>query len=252
MQIKRHPILNIWVDELDMKTALQKVEQMLDNGRRAHTVLAVNPEKELSVPKHAALHDMFRNADLLIPDGIGMVLAARFLHSARMSRVPGCDLMQNICQLAAYKGYPVFVYGAKEEINRKALKTMREKYPDLVIAGSTHGYVPPEQMPALIEDINQSGAIILFVALGSPRQEMWMLEHIGKLEQIRLCQGIGGTLDILSGNTQRAPAVYCRFGLEWLYRLLKEPKRLKRQSYYPVFMFKLVYQRFSGFLARSR
>jgi len=117
MEIKRLPVLDIWVDELDMDTAVRKVEDMVGASGPPKTILAVNPEKNLSVPRDPGLHELFRTAGLLIPDGIGVVLAARLLHGARISRVPGCDLMQKICGLAEKKDWPVYIYGAKPEVN---------------------------------------------------------------------------------------------------------------------------------------
>jgi N-acetylglucosaminyldiphosphoundecaprenol N-acetyl-beta-D-mannosaminyltransferase len=229
-----------------MDKALRKVEDMIERGDRPQTVLAVNPEKELSVPKDSELHEMFRKADMLIPDGVGVVLAAKALHGSSISRVPGCELMQRVCGLAAEKGYPVYVYGAKPEVNEKAVEEVKRMFPGIKVAGSSHGYVPPEGMKGLVEDINSSEAKVLFVAMGSPRQEKWMLEHMPELKNVRVCQGIGGTLDILSGNIKRAPEFYCRLGLEWLYRLVSEPKRLKRQSYYQVFALKVIARKLLG------
>ena len=245
MEIERKPVLRIWVDELDMDKALQKVEYMLEHGNRPQTILAVNPEKEFSVPKDSELHELFKKSDLLIPDGIGIVLGARVLHGAQISRVPGCDLMQSICGLAAEKKIPVYFYGAKEEINKEAVEEVKRRYPGIDVAGRSNGYVPPDQMEELVQEINNSGAKILFVALGSPRQEKWMLENLDKLTKVRICQGIGGTLDILSGNIKRAPEMYCKLGLEWLYRLIREPKRWKRQSCYPVFAAKVMISKMS-------
>jgi N-acetylglucosaminyldiphosphoundecaprenol N-acetyl-beta-D-mannosaminyltransferase len=187
---------------------------------------------------------MFRHADLLVPDGIGIVLAARILHKADLERVPGCELMQNICALSAEKGYKLFIYGGKEGVNKKAVEILRLRHPSISIVGRSHGYVPQEEMGGLIDKINASGAQILFVALGSPAQEKWISTHKDELHYIRVCQGIGGTLDVIAGNVKRAPEIYCRLGLEWLYRLMDDPKRAGRQKVLPLFAWRVFRERF--------
>jgi len=236
----RLKILDIWVDPVDMNLALKRVVEFVEQGARPHSVFAVNPEKNFSVPKDLDLYKHFRNADLLIPDGIGIVVAARILHGTRLSRVPGVELMGNICNLAARKGYKVFLYGAKEEVSRIAAEKLSERYPALTIAGRASGYVREEEMPALVESINNSGAEILFLALGSPKQEKWFATYGPSLTTVRVCQGIGGTLDTIAGNVKRAPEIWCRWNLEWLYRLLSDPRRLKRQKDLPVFASKVL------------
>ena len=231
----RLKILNLWVDPVTMGQALDRVVEFVETGDRAHAIFAVNPEKNYSVPKDPMLLESFRSADLLIPDGIGVVLAARFLHHAKLSRVPGVELMGRICRLAAEKGYGVFLFGADEEVSRKAAEVLLERYTGLRLVGRANGYLRDEEMPGLVEQINASGARILFLALGSPRQEHWYATHRDALKTVRVCQGIGGTLDVVAGKVQRAPEIWCRYDVEWLYRLLSEPKRIRRQKVLPVF-----------------
>ncbi|MEZ4601738.1 MAG: WecB/TagA/CpsF family glycosyltransferase [Syntrophotaleaceae bacterium] len=232
---KRLKVLNVWVDPVDMDQAVSRVEEFVERGDRPHAIFAVNPEKNFSVPKNPALHETFRQADLLIPDGIGVVYAARLLHKARLKRVPGVELMAAICSLAAKKGYKVFLYGAKEEVNRGAAEELVRRYPGLNIVDRCNGYVKEQEMPALVERINASQADILFIALGSPRQEDWYARHREALRTVRVVQGIGGTLDTIVGTVKRAPAFWCRLNGEWLYRLLSEPKRIHRQRVLPLF-----------------
>ncbi len=235
----RYQVLNIWTDAVTKAQALARVDEFIVNGKRPHTVFATNPEKNFSVPKDPFLYQCFENADLLLPDGIGMVLAARLLHGAEISRVPGCEFMQETCALAAEKNYRVFIYGAKEEVNNKAARILTQRLPSLQIAGRCNGYWPEDQMDMLVDKINASKAEILFLALGSPKQERWFAQYSTKLEHVKVCQGIGGTLDVISGNVKRAPTLFCKLGLEWLYRLLVEPSRLKRQRVLPLFAFQV-------------
>jgi N-acetylglucosaminyldiphosphoundecaprenol N-acetyl-beta-D-mannosaminyltransferase len=242
--MKRYPILRIWVDAVNMEQALDKVSEFVENGERPHVIFASNPEKTFSVPRNPFLYEMFRKADLLIPDGIGMVIASRLLHGIKLNRVPGCELMQNICELSARKGYKIFIYGAKDDVSKLAVEHLEKRFPDIRIVGRSDGYVPDEKMDELLERINESGAQILFLALGSPKQEQWISKYQSRLKNIRVCQGIGGTLDVLSGKVRRAPGVYCYLGLEWFYRLISEPKRLTRQKVLPMFAYQVFRQRF--------
>jgi len=236
----RLPVIDLWVDPVDMEGALERVRQFVENGDRPHCIFAVNPEKNFSVPANPLLYETFKNADLLIPDGIGVVMAARILHHATLSRVPGVELMERICKLAAEKKYRIFIYGAKEEVNRKAVEILMERYPGIRIAGRANGYVKDGQMSELIQKINDSNAEILFLALGSPMQEKWYSDYKDSLKTIRVCQGIGGTLDAITGNVTRAPELWCNLGLEWLYRLLSEPKRIRRQKVLPIFAWRVI------------
>ena len=231
----RLKILSVWVDTVDMQQALALVSDFVEKGARPYSIFAVNPEKNFSVPKDTVLYDTFKTADLLLPDGIGMVLAAKVLYGVRLSRVPGVELMNNICRLSARKGYRIFIYGAREDINKMAVDVLRKRYPKLEIVGRCNGYVKGDEMGDLVKTINASGAEILFLAIGSPKQEIWFAKHKDFLENIRVCQGIGGTLDTIAGNVKRAPKIWQRYYAEWFYRLLAEPKRIKRQKVLPIF-----------------
>lgn len=228
-------ILNIWVDPVTMDDALKKVTQFIEDGNRPHTIFAANPEKNFSVPRDPLLYEAFKSADLLIPDGIGVVMAARLLHHAKLSRLPGVELMHAICQLSAQKGYRIFIYGAREEVSHVACERLQKLYPGLRIVGRASGYVQESEMPQLIERINETRADILFLALGSPKQEKWLSEHRGSLKTVRVCQGIGGTLDTIAETVKRAPDIWCRLNAEWLFRLFAEPTRIKRQKVLPLF-----------------
>jgi N-acetylglucosaminyldiphosphoundecaprenol N-acetyl-beta-D-mannosaminyltransferase len=231
----RLKILNIWVDPVDRKEAIQRVRNFLAKGTSPHAIIAANPEKNFSVPKDDVLYHTFKTADLLLPDGIGVVFAARILYGAKLKRVPGSEFIFDICEIAERGSYKVFIYGAKEDVNKETVKELKNRYPDLKIVGRANGYVKEHDMPDLIDRINTSKAEILFLALGSPKQEKWYAAHKERLHYVRVVQGVGGTLDTIAGTVKRAPEIWCRFQLEWLYRLIKEPKRVKRQKVLPIF-----------------
>jgi len=216
-----------------MAQALSIVEEMI-KGDRPEMVIAVNPEKVIKASKDPALLDQVSEAALLIPDGIGVVFAARLLGLGKMERVPGSELMPAICERAVQKGYRVFLLGASPEVNRRTVEVLRGRFPGIQIAGGQHGYLKDEEMPDLIDRINASGAEVLFIALGSPKQELWLKQYLPQLN-IKVCQGVGGTFDVLCGRVKRAPLILRKIHLEWLYRLLSEPRRLLRQTALPKF-----------------
>jgi N-acetylglucosaminyldiphosphoundecaprenol N-acetyl-beta-D-mannosaminyltransferase len=186
------------------------------------------------------LYRTFRDADLLLPDGIGIVAAVRLLYGLRLQRVPGSEFIFDICRLCARRGDGVFFYGAKEEVNRAAVEILAKRFDGLRIVGRSNGYVAEADMPALVDKINASGARVIFLALGSPMQERWLAKYAGKLESVRVCQGVGGTLDTIAGTVKRAPEFWCRMNLEWFYRLASQPSRIRRQRVLPVFAWQVV------------
>jgi len=238
MKVQRIEILGVPVDCVDMHMAVEIVDIMLA-GDHAETVIAVNPEKVMKAQNDPLLMRRLRNAGLLIPDGIGVVLAARLLGLGRMERVPGSELMPAICELAANKGYRVFLFGASPEVNKHTREVLTEKYPGILIVGNQDGYISDENMPGLIERINTLQTQIMFIALGSPKQELWMEEYLPRLD-IRVCQGVGGTFDVIAGYVRRAPLIFRRMHLEWLYRLVTNPRRLLRQTALPRYMFQVL------------
>lgn len=233
MRPQRVEVLGVPVDCVTMRQALAAVEAMLA-GDRPETVIAVNPEKVMKARRDPALLNQLMRAGLLIPDGIGVVVAARGKSLERVERVAGADLMPMICDLAARRGHPVFLFGATPEANRLAVETLRGHYPDIRIVGAQHGYLTDDEMPEVIRQINESQAEVLFIALGSPAQEIWMDRYLPQVN-VKVCQGVGGTFDVLAGRVKRAPWLVRRVHLEWLYRLLVEPRRIARQAALPKF-----------------
>lgn len=228
MTPERIDILGVPVDCVDMAGAVDFLCDHVEQGKGCATVFAVNPEKVMRARRDTDLHRLLASATLLIPDGIGVVIAARWLKLGRFGRVPGSELMPRLCSEAAERGHGVFLFGARPEVNEAAAAALARRYPGLAIAGRQHGYVAKADMPALVERINASGADILFVALGSPRQEAWMCAHAADLN-VKVAQGVGGTFDVLAGRVNRAPKFFRSVNLEWLYRLACEPRRIWRQ-----------------------
>lgn len=235
--VERLEILDVPVDALSgIEEAVARVEDFMRNeAGPCRAILAVNPEKVMAARKNPALLGVLKSAGLLVPDGIGVVLAARRAGYRQVGRVPGVELMEALCARAAARGWPVFLLGATPEVSDAAARALRSRYPELRLAGRRDGYFGEQDEAAIVAEINASGAELLFVGLGSPRQELWMSRHLAALSA-QACQGIGGSLDVIAGNVKRAPALVRRLNLEWLYRLLREPRRLVRQTALPRFI----------------
>lgn len=237
MKIIRYKILDTIVDHINTQNILELVDKYVKNkSNPIGFILAMGPEKAIKLRNNSVLQNFFKKATIVIPDGIGIAKALKFLYDVKVSRIAGADLMQDICREAPSHDWKVFVYGASEAVNAQASETLKKRYPGIQIAGRANGFIPHNQMEELVDRINDSEADILFIALGSPRQEEWMATYAERLTTVKLCQGIGGTLDTIAGTVKRAPLFWQRLGLEWFYRLMRQPGRFKRYLIIPIFI----------------
>ncbi|MBT2256244.1 MULTISPECIES: WecB/TagA/CpsF family glycosyltransferase [Priestia] len=213
-----------------------KLLQDIDKGRKSF-IVAINPEKIMKAQEDRELKSLLNQATYQIPDGIGVILASKLKKGRIRERVTGIDMMLKLCKEATNNGKRIFLYGAKPGIADEAKAKLEEMFPGILIVGTLNGYEKNEEV--IERTINDSGAEIIFVALGSPAQENWIIAHKEKLNP-SVYQGVGGSFDVISGRLNRAPAVFQKFGLEWLYRLLKEPWRWKRQLELPRFLLRVL------------
>ena len=232
-------ILGAPVGTLTFDQALERaLEYALDHERTKYAV-AINPEKVMAARKDPVVAEFLRRADLPVADGVGVVAAARILNGVKLERIPGVELMEAICRESGRRGVKIFLYGAREDVNAEAAEKLKERYPDIVIAGRQDGYLQEDQFDELVARINASGADAIFLGLGSPRQEKWAM-RFGEALNVGLCMGVGGSFDAITGRVKRAPLSWRRLNLEWLYRLLRQPSRFGRQRNIFVFGFKVV------------
>lgn len=238
---RRVRILGVPVDCLTRQSAIEAATILLERGATG-TVVAVNPEKVMKARRDAELRRFLAESALLLPDGIGVVWAARFLYGVRLERVPGADFMPVLCELAERDGYRVFLFGGRPETVELASRELKRRFPRLNLAGYQDGYLDAVRVHELVDLIAQLKVDILFVALGSPKQEEWMRQHL-RDTGVKLCQGVGGTFDVLAGRVKRAPGFWVKLNLEWAYRLISEPSRIKRQIALPVFAWKVLMQK---------
>lgn len=228
----KEQVLGVSVNTENYDELIPKVFANIDEGKKS-LIVAINPEKLMKAKEDAELKALLNRAEFQIPDGIGVIIASKINKGTIRSRVTGIDMMDRVVQEAAKRGKRIFLYGAKPGVADTAAAKLQEMYPDLIIAGVQHGY--EKDMQVVKEAINAAEPDILFVAMGSPKQEQWIEEHRESLHPV-LYQGVGGSFDVLAGNIKRAPAVFQKAGAEWLYRLLLEPSRIKRQMNLPKFL----------------
>ncbi len=224
-------VVGVPIQNVNMEEALQDVGAFLDKKERK---IIVTPNAEILqlCVEDEAVRQTICQADYIIPDGIGVVKGAALLGTPIKCKVAGCDLAWNLLGEMQAKGKKLFLLGAKPGVAAAAAENMKKAFPGLNICGVQDGYFK-EDGP-VIEAINASGADALYVCLGVPKQEQWMVKNRQALD-VSLMIGLGGSLDVFAGTVKRAPKIFIRLGLEWLYRLLKEPWRIKRMMKLPVF-----------------
>ncbi|MDF2592318.1 MAG: tagA [Clostridia bacterium] len=227
-------IVGIEIDKLDFLEAQEKVAGFLE-GDSLNMIFTPNSEILLDAVKDRELENILNDAQLVIPDGIGVVIASKFYGTPLKERVTGVDLATKILELGAQKNCKLFLLGASQESVTLAAEKIQEEFKGINIVGIRNGYYLEDEEEQIIDEISESGAEILFVGLGAPRQEKLIYKYKDKLG-VKIALGFGGGIDTLSGTVKRAPEFYQKAGLEWLYRLIKQPSRFKRVLKLPKFV----------------
>lgn len=232
--MNRIDVLGVGFDDLTRETAVELCRRLIEEKRGAYMVTP-NPEIVMEAWKNPELLDAIRGADVVLPDGIGIIKAARIIGSPIKERLPGIEMCESILEYAAQNGKRVFLFGAKPGIAQAAAEKLCEKYEGLNICGVNDGYFTEDE--PIVEKINAAKPDFLMVCLGAPKQELWMAKNASKLD-VGLMAGLGGSLDVFAGAVLRAPEGWRRMNLEWLYRCFKEPVRFKRIARLPLFILK--------------
>ncbi|MGN0182150.1 MAG: WecB/TagA/CpsF family glycosyltransferase [Candidatus Ornithomonoglobus sp.] len=227
-------ILGVYVDMVSIKQAADRIMVFFEEDK-LHKVYTPNSEILMVAYKEPEFAKLLNDAELLTADGIGVVYASRILGRPISERAAGYDIACDVLDRIKGTDHSVFLFGGKPGVAEIAKEKLEEKYPGLKIAGMRNGYFKPEEEPEIVREINESGADLLFVCLGAPKQEQWLARNAEGLKGIRVAMGIGGSLDVFAGTVLRAPEWYCDHGLEWFYRLKKEPWRAKRMLALPKF-----------------
>ncbi|MCU0822639.1 MAG: WecB/TagA/CpsF family glycosyltransferase [Spirochaetes bacterium] len=224
MKTGRINILGSPVDALTMKETVELIDEAIKNKRQIHHV-AVNAAKIVNMKNDRELYDSVVNCDIINADGQAVVWAAKILGKTLPERVTGVDLMQNLVELAYQRKYKIFFLGAKEEVVSKVVDIYKEKYSRQIIAGYRNGYFNADEEEKIAKIISKSGCDILFVAIPSPKKEIFLNKY-KTIIKIPFTMGVGGSFDVVAGKVQRSPLWMQKIGMEWFYRLLQEPRKM--------------------------
>ncbi|WP_123054304.1 WecB/TagA/CpsF family glycosyltransferase [Clostridium sp. JN-1] len=212
-----------YIDKFDKVNIISGNPEVLYNGLRDDIML----------------QNFTSESSIIIPDGIGTVLAAKLIRQPVKEKIAGIDVMEEIIKLCIRNNESIYLIGAKEEVLKSCICNLKIKYPDINISGSHNGYFDLNNCENIIEDIISKKPYALFAAMGSPRQDIFIIKNMNKLP-CKVFMGVGGSFDVFSGKSKRAPKWMINMGLEWLYRVYKEPSRIKRLSSIPKFLFKAI------------
>ena len=240
--MSRTDVLGVGFDNVTKAEAVERALELID-AREGRYVVTPNPEIVMLAKENPALKEALAGADIVLPDGAGIVKGAAILGRPMKEKVPGIDFACGVMARLAERGGSVYLFGAKPGVAEAAAETLRTKFPGLVISGTSDGYFSDDG--PIIEKISAAAPDMLLVCLGSPKQELWMAKMSGKLP-VGLMVGLGGSLDVFAGTVKRAPEAWQKLDLEWLYRLLKEPRRIGRMMKLPLFVIEAAGERLRG------
>ncbi len=240
--MSRTDVLGVGFDNVTKAEAVERALELID-AREGRYVVTPNPEIVMLAKENPALKEALAGADIVLPDGAGIVKGAAILGRPMKEKVPGIDFACGVMARLAERGGSVYLFGAKPGVAETAAETLRTKFPGLVISGTSDGYFSDDG--PIIEKIKDAAPDFLLVCLGAPKQELWMAKMSGKL-LVGLMVGLGGSLDVFAGTVKRAPEAWQKLDLEWLYRLLKEPRRIGRMMKLPLFVIEAAGERLRG------
>ena len=229
-------VLGVRFDNVTMDEAVDAAFALLSAHKAAY-VVTPNPEIVMLCRDDPAAAAAVDGAALTIPDGIGVIYGARILKTPLKEKVGGCDFSLKLMERMNAAGRSVFLLGSKPGVAEQAAERLHAQFPDLRFVGTNDGYFKDDA--PVVEKINAAAPDLLMVCLGAPKQEKWMHDNAPALN-VGLMIGAGGSLDVYAGNVERAPEAWCNAGLEWLYRLLKEPRRIGRMMSIPRFLVKVI------------
>ncbi len=223
----RVAVLGCPITKLGLEDFVAVAEQFILSGQ-PHYIAVVNVAKVIRMRSDKELEQSVQSAHLIGADGVPLIWASRLLGNPLPGRVNGTDLMYGLLKKANENGYRIFFFGAKEEVLYRIIEKVRREYPGVKIAGFHHGYFTPEEELGIVSKIRASHADILFIAFGTPKKELWVKQYLSGMG-VPVVHGVGGSFDVLAGVVPRAPLWMQKNGLEWLFRLVQEPRRMSRR-----------------------
>lgn len=245
--MNRVSIMNVRIDNKSMKEMLDLVNNKIKD-REKYVIYTPNSEVIMMCQTDKEFLDCINKSDINIPDGIGVIYASKIKKHPLKEKVAGFDLSIAMLEMANRDGLKLYIVGGKPGVADFAAENIKKKYSNIRVVGTHHGYFKgahinqedSQEEINIINDINNKKPDILFVGFGAKKQEKWINHNKNKLD-VTIFIGNGGTIDCLAGTVKRAPDIYIKLGLEWFYRLLKQPQRISRQIVLPIFMLKIIF-----------
>jgi len=239
--MEKGQILGFDIDLLTFENALLVVNKALEKDEGLH-IVTINPEIIMNALKNKDLERAIKGADLVIPDGVGIKVAFK-IKGIEQEQIPGIDFAKKILERCVQMQYSVGFLGAKEEVLQATVDNLQKNYQKIKISYQRNGFFNEEDEEAIVERIKSTDTKVLFVALGSPKQDLFIEKYKEQLNNVVMI-GVGGTFDVWSNKVKRAPKIFQKFGCEWLYRTLKQPSRIKRIfPALPLFVFKVIMEK---------
>lgn len=238
-------ILGISFSRLTLKDTVNLIDSKVKECRsKTFHIITVNPEIAIEIQEDTNLKKISLEADLITPDGVGIVLASKLQRNQIPERVTGFDLLLELLKLGNQNGWSFYFFGAEESVNKKMSEYVTENYPNARIAGRHHGFFNKQDEIQIIEDIECSKPDILIVALGSPIADKWIYTYKNRIPA-KVTLGVGGSLDVITGKVKRTPEIWKKMNLEWLHRRIITPSRKERQKKLKIFAYRAFIEAFS-------
>lgn len=232
-------ILGIDFSKLNLKETVDLIDSKIsERSNKIFHLITVNPEIAVQIQEDQELKKISLEADLITPDGVGIVFASKLKGDPIEERVTGYDLLIETLNVGQQKGWSFYLLGSDEEVNRKASEYIIKNYPNVKIAGRHNGYFKEEEENKIVEAIRSSTPDILIVALGSPLADKWIYSHKNDINA-KVVFGVGGSLDVITGKVKSTPEIWKRLNLEWLHRRITQPSRKERQKKLKVFAYRV-------------
>ena len=240
---QRIEILGVEIDSLTLEEFGDKTEELISKSNKTcKIIVAPNTEFIMCAQKDEEFFNILKEACLATPDSIGVTIGARLQKKKFKERIPGQAYFREIIKRSNEKGVSVYILGGKEEVLEKAITNLKKEFSNVNIVGYHEGYFEKDSEEEVINEINKLKPNVLFVAMGAPKQEKWIYKNKDKL-QVDVAAGQGGTLDFEAGRIKRAPMWIQKIGMEWFWRLLRQPSRIKRMSVLPVYLIKILFKK---------
>jgi N-acetylglucosaminyldiphosphoundecaprenol N-acetyl-beta-D-mannosaminyltransferase len=248
--MKSLEILGCRLDAIDAEQATDAV-MAFARERRCAQVITLGTEMVVYAQRDERYRNVVNNCALSLCDTVGLLAVAKSRGAGLQDRVTGVELVEHLCARAAREGVSVYLFGGAPGVADETARVLQQRYPGLQVAGTRNGFFKPEESPAIAAQIRESGAQLIFAGMGFPRQEFWLAEYLGQTGA-GAGIGVGGSFDVISGRVERAPEGWRRLGLEWLYRLVKEPARWRRQLALPHFVLLIAAQSVRSRFAKGK